>query len=175
MWNRARVLFTQLVALLVVMIIELSIILLNEEVLIVDTKSLQSSMARKSIYLQTFKNITDEVIDNQSPTSPSSMMRRSIYLETFKNITGEIIDNQSLTSPNLLLSHIDNANLNIPIPRNFHVLLMGDSLTRHQHLDLAYFLSHNRTWNNASATPNMVMEVEHGSWNGFYNFTNGAL
>ena len=120
------------------------------------------------------KQEQENTYDNSTSTT-SSMRRRNIYLETFKNITNEIIDNQSLTSPNLLLSHINNANLDIPIPRNLNVLLMGDSLTRYQYLDLAYFLSHNGTWNNASATPNMVVEGGHVSWNGFYNFTNTAM
>ncbi len=52
---------------------------------------------------------------------------------------------------------------------------MGDSLTRYQYLDMAYFLSHNGTCISNNDRPNMVIEKTHADWNTFYNFTNSIL
>ncbi len=67
-------------------------------------------------------------------------------------------------------------NLDISLPQNLNILMAGDSLTRYQYLDLAYFLAHNGTWVQPNDTPNMVMEQTiDGGWPQFYNFTNTML
>lgn len=60
------------------------------------------------------------------------------------------------------------------MPRNLNILLSGDSLTRYQYLDLAYFLAYGK-WVNPSDTPNLEIETDHEDWVEFYNFTNTAL
>lgn len=65
---------------------------------------------------------------------------------------------------------------NLPVPRNLNILLMGDSLSRYQYVDLVYFLSHNGTFPSPDDVPNMVVERTHkNGWVQFYNFTNSAL
>ena len=51
---------------------------------------------------------------------------------------------------------------------NQHVVLMGDSLTRYQYINLAYFLTHG-VW--TSGSPHNEIEGEFGSWNEFYHAT----
>ena len=52
---------------------------------------------------------------------------------------------------------------------------MGDSLTRYQYIDLAYFLAHDGSWTNSDEEPNMVSEKTHANWNSFYSYTNSIL
>lgn len=66
-------------------------------------------------------------------------------------------------------------NFDIPVPQNLRIVFMGDSLTRYQYLDMAYFLSHNGTWISPDDIPNMVNEKTHPNWNSFFNFTNIQL
>lgn len=66
-------------------------------------------------------------------------------------------------------------NFNIPVPRDLNILFMGDSLTRYQYLDLAFFISRNGKWFcNAKDDPHF--EAKGGlSWNSFYTFTDEVL
>lgn len=98
--------------------------------------------------------------------------RRNAYIQAFPteytNTNHTYPDHQSFED-------LQNcSNLDIPVPRNLNILLSGDSLTRYQYLDLAYFLAHGK-WVNASETPNMVFEKNFDSWAEFYNFTNTNL
>jgi hypothetical protein len=70
---------------------------------------------------------------------------------------------------------VDFVNFDIPVPKNLNIVLMGDSLTRYQYIDLAYFLSHNGTFSSSEERPNMVIEKTHADWNSFYNYTNMQL
>jgi len=65
------------------------------------------------------------------------------------------------------------------MPRNLNILFFGDSVTRYQYLDLAYFLSQGK-WNNRSERPNIVMELTHNGplssrFNNFFANTNAFL
>ena len=66
---------------------------------------------------------------------------------------------------------------NLPVPHNLNILLMGDSLTRFQYVDLVYFLSHNGTFPSPDDDPSMVEEkkTHKNGWAQFFNFTNSAL
>jgi hypothetical protein len=98
--------------------------------------------------------------------------RRNAYIQAFPseytNTNHTYPDHQSFEDLQ------NRSNLDIPVPRNLNILLSGDSLTRYQYLDLAYFLAHGK-WINASETPNMVFEKDFDSWVEFYNFTNTNL
>ena len=55
---------------------------------------------------------------------------------------------------------------------NSHVLLIGDSLTRYQYLNMAYWLQTGK-WR--APYPNNEFENEHPSWDAFYQATNKRL
>ncbi len=114
--------------------------------------------------------ISDEEVKSTTNTSSSSLLHHdhSIYIHAFPNHTTL----QNTSTYEKLKSLI---NFNIPIPQNLNIVLMGDSLTRYQYLDLVYFLSHNGTWVQRDDQPNMVIEGTHPNWNSFYNYTNFVL
>jgi hypothetical protein len=62
----------------------------------------------------------------------------------------------------------------IPTPTNLNILMIADSLTRYQYLNLVYFLTY-QTWVQNDQRPNMVLEKTHESWIDFYNFTHTTL
>ena len=65
-------------------------------------------------------------------------------------------------------------NVDINIPTNLNVVMMGDSITRYQYISLAYFLSHGQWWQNGT-TPNLLWEKSVPSWVDYYNYTNAVL
>jgi hypothetical protein len=100
------------------------------------------------------------------PDPPPLEIRKQIFKEAFPS------NPYRLNYDDLL----GNVNFNIPLPQNLNIVFMGDSLTRYQYLDMAYFLSHNGTWIRPEDRPSMVMEKTHYlGWNSFYNFTNANL
>lgn len=60
-------------------------------------------------------------------------------------------------------------------PRNLHLAMVGDSLTRYQYIALVHYLQRRGEWIQNSEMPNFIMErtfKDHGKWAGFYNATN---
>mmetsp|Transcript_21708 Transcript_21708/g.45188 ORF Transcript_21708/g.45188 Transcript_21708/m.45188 type:complete len:354 (-) Transcript_21708:61-1122(-) len=67
------------------------------------------------------------------------------------------------------------ADFNTPVPHDLNLVFMGDSLTRYQYLDLAFYLSRNGTWfNEVSDDPHIEARYEL-SWNSFYAYTDEIL
>lgn len=131
--------------------------------------------------------------DDNHKINEESSRRRQTYQHAFPNAT-ELNKIQNFDE---ILRLVDT---DVPVPRNLHILFMGDSLTRYQYLDLVYFLSHNGTWNGATPSPpisssgesqsggasersenvgnytnNLVIGRAHDSWNDFFVNTNAAL
>jgi len=70
----------------------------------------------------------------------------------------------------------------MPIPQNLNIVFMGDSLSRFQYLDLAYFLTHGQwvqqkvEYNHAGhEKPSMVTDHDYNDWLHFFNHTNAEL
>ncbi|KAL7463872.1 hypothetical protein ACHAXS_004222 [Conticribra weissflogii] len=66
-------------------------------------------------------------------------------------------------------------NFDIPMPRDLNIAFMGDSLTRYQYLDLAYFLSRNGTWDREDHDEHFEVRDDHMSWNNFFTYTDEVL
>ena len=98
----------------------------------------------------------DEKMISESSSVPKQKMIKSVPIKVTK------------------MEDLLNLNMNIDIPSNLHIVMMGDSLTRYQYLSLVYFLSKGK-WVTNEARPNMVLEKTHDSWNNFYSFTNDIL
>ncbi len=111
--------------------------------------------------------------DEAALTSNSSSM---VIFTVADNITNAFPNNTILQNENI--SYLDitrHINLNVTIPRNLNIVLSGDSLTRYQYIDLAYFLSYG-SWVQPDDEPNMVMAYKtFQSWQGVLNWTHHML
>mmetsp|Transcript_17222 Transcript_17222/g.34321 ORF Transcript_17222/g.34321 Transcript_17222/m.34321 type:complete len:358 (+) Transcript_17222:104-1177(+) len=66
-------------------------------------------------------------------------------------------------------------NFDIPMPHDLNIVFMGDSLTRYQYLDLAFFLSRNGTWDREDHDEHFEIRDGKMSWNTFFTLTNEML
>lgn len=110
--------------------------------------------------------------------------RREIYLRAFPRNDHSITTLKDLEDR--IYSHEGDDSVNrkvksIPTPRDLNILFMGDSLSRFQYLDLAYFLTHG-TWNDEHITSNMnanrssmVTDHKYDRWIDFFQHTNSEL
>lgn len=65
----------------------------------------------------------------------------------------------------------DNNNNDTIIPKNLHIVFVGDSVTRYQYLNLIYYL-YNGQWINDNDQPNLAYIKQYKSWIQFYNCSN---
>ena len=108
--------------------------------------------------------------NDDSANKDEDKQRRKTYLDAFpveyansKNTDGQSFEDLQ-----------NKSNLDVPLPRNLSILFSGDSLTRYQYIDLAYFLAYGK-WVHPDDKPNMEVETDHESWVSFYNYTNTML
>lgn len=59
-------------------------------------------------------------------------------------------------------------------PRNLHLALLGDSVTRYQYISLAYYLKTGK-WIPTEETPSLLNQKDFKSWNDYLNYTNAVL
>ncbi len=130
--------------------------------------------ARRKIYINSFP--TD---DHEEIRTFEDLRSRILAPHEDDNEDGSDIDlsnNRTLITPEFTStrgrSHVPS---NIPIPRNLNILFMGDSLSRFQYLDLAYFLTHGSWIDPLNDSPSMVTDHDYKSWIHFFNHTNKVL
>jgi len=61
-----------------------------------------------------------------------------------------------------------------PRPRNLHLALLGDSVTRYQYISLAYFLKTGK-WVPTNEKPSLLNQKDFTSWNHYLEYTNTVL
>ena len=65
-------------------------------------------------------------------------------------------------------------NTTISVPKNLHLVMLGDSLTRFQYLSFVYFIRYGK-WIDPDMLPNPTWEHTYESWNIFSNLTSAML
>ena len=119
--------------------------------------------------MKTFSNLTDLV-----PSDINVEQTHGNKVSPFWGAFPDVNTTDTLESFSNLTDLVQLQNL--PVPRNLNILIMADSVSRYQYLDLVYFLSHNGTFPSPDDRPNMVVENTHkDGWIQYFNFTNSAL
>ncbi len=102
---------------------------------------------------------------SQLDRSSSTWDESNIYINAFPNDT--ILQNENATFEDIA----SRVNLNISIPQNLNIAMVGDSITRFLYLDLAYFLSHG-SWIQPNDTTKQMVWRKSKSFKTFFDWMN---